>query len=79
MTTTIANASKAEGFEYSSLGPSPVAFRLISLLPDSQSKGIHCRIRHESLDGQARYEALSYYWGGPDLDYRKISLNNQPF
>jgi Heterokaryon incompatibility protein (HET) len=73
------NASKAENFEYSSLGPSPVAFRLISLLPGSQSEEIHCRIMHASLDDQPRYEALSYYWGSPDLGYRTIILNNQPF
>lgn len=58
-------------FKHSPLDPAnPRAIQILELLPSRNLKGpIHCELRHHSLDGDLKYEALSYAWGDPKPGY----------
>lgn len=63
--------------DYEPLDPSRRHIRLLSLsLAENDTRTIHIKSFHVSLDNHPEYEALSYYWGPPD-ETRSIVVNGK--
>lgn len=69
--------------EYEAIERAARKIKLLTLEPGEPCDDIVCRIHHSPLDGNSRYEALSYVWGDADLtspiicndDERQITTN----
>src|SRR5258708_3736188 len=65
-------------FEYNPLNPDSSEIRLLILEPGEWDSPINCRLEHEFLDTNPRYEALSYTWGDAS-NLREIHLHAVSF
>jgi hypothetical protein len=67
------SAESEKPFEYTPLKENE--FRLLEILPGSESEHVSCRLVHATLEAPV-YSALSYAWGTQDLDMPVI-VNDQ--
>lgn len=51
--------------------------RLIELWHQNEKSEIHASIKHKSLEEEVDYDALSYYWGPPDV-LKPIQIEGRP-
>lgn len=57
-------------YQYQSLDKSSPQFRLVTLLPSSDSTApVSVKVNTEAFPSTQKYEALSYAWGGPSNGY----------
>ncbi|KAL4870603.1 heterokaryon incompatibility protein-domain-containing protein [Aspergillus spectabilis] len=66
-------------FEYQPLDPSKQEIRLLTILPHPEFESqINCTLRTVSLKQGARFEALSYVWGGQEAT-ENVIVDGSPF
>ncbi|KAH7121432.1 heterokaryon incompatibility protein-domain-containing protein [Dactylonectria macrodidyma] len=69
---------KALAFQYQPLDPAKRQIRLLELSPGKPGSRVSARLIHVSLNGNPRYDALSYMWGPPRPSYT-VSIEGCPF
>jgi hypothetical protein len=63
---------------YEPLDATALQIRLVTIEPSELNDDINCTLNIASLDDHSPYEALSYFWGDPNVT-KTILLNSRPF
>lgn len=71
---------RANGYRYAPLNRTKPLFRLLRLLPDLCSSDIRCElITYPLEENHPPYIAISYCWGSPDQERRRIWIDGKAF